>query len=131
MNALYALGEFEFEMAAFAPDKMSFTERYEWAAVERISKAPLLQHTGKNISESELVFFTYPSIVGDRAQECIETLRSMAAAVKPYRLTDALGNNLGKWVISEVSVKENGYLPSGLPIEYEIKVGIKRWENDL
>ena len=125
---LFTLGDFDFTPAASAFDSLSISDRYNIQPIDRLGRAPSLQFTGKMATETEFEFSAYPDLVGTTVDEAFARLRTKADKGEPQRLTDFEGNNLGQWLISELTRMENGYRFDGSIFEVKFKFKIMRYE---
>lgn len=125
---MLALGEFRFEIATTAYQKLAYSQSWRWPEQARITREPALQFMGKNAAEIDLEGVIYPSFKGGLGQ--IETLRTMADRGEPLSLVDGLGRVWERWVITELSDTRTLFADDGQPRKLEFRVKLKAYGED-
>ena len=125
---MLALGEFRFEIATAAYQKLAYSQSWRWPEQARITREPALQFMGKNAAEIDLEGVIYPSFQGGLSQ--IETLRTMADRGEPLSLVDGLGRVWDRWVITELSDTRTLFTDDGQPRKLEFRLKLKAYGED-
>ena len=125
---MLALGEFRFEIATAAYQKLAYSQSWRWPEQARITREPALQFMGKNAAEIDLEGVIYPSFQGGLSQ--IETMRTLADRGEPLSLVDGLGRVWDRWVITELSDTRTLFTDDGQPRKLEFRVKLKAYGED-
>jgi len=125
---MLALGEFRFEIATAAYQKLAHSQSWRWPEQARITREPALQFMGKNAAEIDLEGVIYPSFKGGLGQ--IEAMRTMADRGEPLSLVDGLGRVWDRWVITELSDTRTLFTDDGQPRKLEFRLKLKAYGED-
>ena len=125
---MLALGEFRFEIATAAYQKLAYSQSWRWPEQARITREPALQFMGKNAAEIDLEGVIYPSFKGGLGQ--IEAMRTLADAGRPQQLVDGLGRIWGAWVITEIGDTRTVFADDGQPRKLEFRIKLKAYGED-
>lgn len=125
---MLALGEFRFEIASAAYQKLAYSQSWRWPEQARITREPALQFMGKNAAEIDLEGVIYPSFQGGLSQ--IETMRKLADRGEPLSLVDGLGRVWDRWVITELSDTRTLFTDDGQPRKLEFRLKLKAYGED-
>lgn len=126
---LLSLGNFKFSVDAAAYNDLERTANYPWSKVERLGGTPQLQAIGKEhrtISIKGTVFTTYNNV--GRGQ--VETLREMAAEMKPFQMVSGDGAVLGMWSITRISESESVFFEDGTPKKQEFTLELECFSDE-
>lgn len=127
-RVMLGLGEFRFEIATAAYQKLSLSQSYRWPEQARISRDPALQFVGRNTGEIDLDGVIYPGFKGGLEQ--VEAMRTLADTAKPQQLVDGLGRVWGPWVITEIGDTRTVFADDGQPRRIEFRVKLKAYGED-
>lgn len=127
-RVMLGLGEFRFEIATAAYQKLSLSQSYRWPEQARISRDPALQFVGRNTGEIDLDGVIYPGFKGGLEQ--VEAMRTLADTAKPQQLVDGLGRVWGLWVITEIGDTRTVFADDGQPRRIEFRVKLKAYGED-
>lgn len=127
-RVMLGLGEFRFEIATAAYQKLSLSQSYRWPEQARISRDPALQFVGRNTGEIDLDGVIYPGFKGGLDQ--VEAMRTLADTAKPQQLVDGLGRVWGPWVITEIGDNRTVFADDGQPRRIEFRVKLKAYGED-
>lgn len=127
-RVMLGLGEFRFEIATAAYQKLSLSQSYRWPEQARISRDPALQFVGRNTGEIDLDGVIYPGFKGGLDQ--VEAMRTLADTAKPQQLVDGLGRVWGPWVITEIGDTRTVFADDGQPRRIEFRVKLKAYGED-
>lgn len=127
-RVMLGLGEFRFEIATAAYQKLSLSQSYRWPEQARINRDPALQFVGRNTGEIALDGVIYPGFKGGLGQ--VEAMRALADAAKPQQLVDGLGRVWGPWVITEIGDTRTVFADDGQPRRIEFSVKLKAYGED-
>jgi uncharacterized protein len=102
---------------------------YRWPKIDRLGRRPARQWIGVGDDRITLKGVVFPNLdvglglpVGTRQ---IEQMRQLAEQGSPYDLITGTGQNLGKWVITDISETQHDPHPDGQPRkqEYDMDLG--------
>lgn len=127
-RVMLGLGEFRFEIATAAYQKLSLSQSYRWPEQARINRDPALQFVGRNTGEIDLDGVIYPGFKGGLDQ--VEAMRTLADTAKPQQLVDGLGRVWGPWVITEIGDTRTVFADDGQPRRIEFRVKLKAYGED-
>jgi phage protein U len=127
-RVMLGLGEFRFEIATAAYQKLSLSQSYRWPEQARINRDPALQFVGRNTGEIDLDGVIYPGFKGGLDQ--VEAMRTLADTAKPQQLVDGLGRVWGLWVITEIGDNRTVFADDGQPRRIEFRVKLKAYGED-
>ena len=125
---MLALGDFRFEIATAAYQKLAYSQSWRWPEQARITREPALQFMGKNAAEIDLDGVIYPSFKGGLGQ--IEAMRALADQGKPLSLVDGLGRVWGAWVITDLGDTRTLFTDDGQARRLEFRLKLKAYGED-
>ena len=127
-RVMLGLGEFRFEIATAAYQKLSLSQSWRWPEQARINRDPALQFVGRNAADIDLDGVIYPSFHGDL--DHIEVIREMADEGKPQQLVDGIGRVWGAWVITDMGDTRTVFADNGQPRKIEFRLKLKAYGED-
>lgn len=126
---LLSLGNFKFAVDSTAYNELDRSADYPWSKVERLGGTPQFQAIGKEhrtVSIKGTVFPTYSNV----GKNQIETLREMAAEMKPLHMVAGDGTILGKWVILGIEESKSAHFEDGVPRKQEFSMSLERFSDE-
>lgn len=126
---LLSLGNFKFAVDTAAYNELDRNASYPWSKVERLGNTPQFQAIGKEhrtVSIKGTVFSTYNNVGKDQ----IETLRELAAKMRPLQMVSGDGTVLGKWVILDISESETAHFENGVPRKQGFSMSLERFSDE-
>ena len=112
-EVLLTLGDYQFSMDTAAHDQLQRSTSYLWKQQQRLGRDAAQQFLGKQSESIKLSGTIYPHFRGGLEQ--MAELREAANEGEPLGLVDGRGNNLGQWVVKQITESESNYIAEGLP----------------
>ena len=125
---MLGLGDFRFEIATAAYQKLSLNQSWRWPGQARINRDPALQFVGRDTGEMVLDGVIYPSFKGGISQ--MDAMRKLADQGRPQMLVDGVGRVWGKWVITEIGDTRTLFTADGQPRKLEFSLKLRAYGFD-
>ena len=129
---LAKLGGYIFDMDSASVLKSSRKTSYAWAKQKHIGSLRQLHFLGPEDDSIQLSGTFYPHHRGGLEQ--MNKLRVEAGQGKPLRLvyTDSkIGQNLGHWVIKQISEDRTLFLANGIPLKISFNINLWRYDGQI
>lgn len=126
---LMKLGEYAFEITTTAHSKLSKKAQWRWKDIERLGQTSVLHYGGRDPRSITLDGAIFTQLAGEDGLTAFDRLEAEADKGEPLLLVDALGNNLGRWVIVSVDMDETGIRQDNTARRIDFKLEIKKYED--
>lgn len=125
---MLALGDYRFSVPTAAWDRLSRTDSFRWATLDRLARRPAQQFIGLGTVKIEIAGRIYPHYRGGLHQ--VDLMRAEAGAGEPLMLVDGIGNVWGQFVI--LSIAEDSAKPTsyGAPRRIEFRLELESYGED-
>jgi phage protein U len=120
------LGSFQFGINTAAYQELDRVTSFRWASHEVFGKIPARQFTGEGEDQITLSGVILPEWRGGTQR--VEQLRALGNQGQPLQLISGTGKLMGKWVIEQVSEKQNMFFEAGVPRKQEFTLRMSKHE---
>lgn len=127
-EVLLTLGDYQFSMDTAAHDQLQRSTSYLWKQQQRLGRDAAQQFLGKQSESIKLSGTIYPHFRGGLEQ--MAELREAANEGEPLGLVDGRGNNLGQWVVKQITESESNYIAEGLPRKIDFSLDLESYGED-
>ena len=125
MNVLLSLGGFKFEIGKNAHKRLTQKSSFRWSEIKRLGGTSAMHFNGIDNDTITLAGTIYSEIGGG---ETYEKLYEEAGKGKPMVMVDAQGNNLGSWVITDISKDDEAINRYGVARKTDFNISLKGYE---
>ncbi len=125
--SMMTLGSYTFELDTAVFQELKRTTEYLWPSQQRFGSAPAVQSTGLGDDVITLPGVIFPEWFSDTSQ--LDTMRDLAAEMKPLTMIDGRGNVMGQWVIERVEETQTVFAQAGVARKQEFSLTLKKYDD--
>lgn len=121
---MLTFGEVSFSVASAAYQALRRATRYRVPSHDRIGSSPGYQFTGRGEDSVTLSGVIMPTYRGDPG--VLDELRALAGEGRSRVLTTGTGEDLGRWIMGELTEERSGLFSTGQPRKIAFTVKLTR-----
>lgn len=123
-SVLLNLGGFKFETGKNAFEKISSRIGFRWQENQHASSPSSWQYMGRSTDSLTIEGYLY-SVLTRRVRP-LEKLEELAGKGDSLLLSDGLGNNLGRWVVMQISEDKSNFHRDSFSQQIRFSIEIKK-----
>ena len=127
MKEQLALGEFVFSLGSNITYEQLFRQSTGgWVNVDITNAKALSHNTGLGLQTINL----NGKVFGGHGMTALDKLRTLQANRQPQTLIDALGNNLGRWKLMDITETQKRIIDDGTAMVIEFQLSLEEFADE-